>query len=587
MMKFPSQSDEARRALADMRSGVRGVAVLSFMIALFPVMMTLYLLLVFDVALPGHSIQTLIGITVIFLLLTATNGFFRLLRSRMLGHMGDIIATHFTPRLDEATARMGETSALNTSSGMQISRDIDAIQYFIKSPAAAAWLDIAALPILLLTMIFLHGWLALTLLIFAAGMLYLLMRAIQLSEQPIRDAVPLLARRHSISEAGHSYPDVVRALGMRSRAVRAWTLVNTALLRIGNTAREVDRRAILIAEGARMAALTVFLVVGGSLAIADMASPAVVFTAALLGWMAVSPIVQAVEYASHFVAARQSWTRLDTVLHSVQPSPPTLQLPVPKGTLACEGVAVLVPGGKRPAVQGLSFTLNAGDVLAILGPAGCGKSVALRGIAGAWPLAAGKVRLDGAALDQWDPELLGAHVGYMPQTIDLLDGTVAENIARFDPNAEAKTVVEAAKSALAHDIIVRLADGYNMRVGPNGRRLSLSQAQRIGLARALYGDPFLIALDEPASQLDLAGGQQFADAVAGARKRGAIVVLAGTSSHVIDVATHVLMMRDGMMVDFGPKDDVRKRLAAKRTASEINAAPPKSRSKPAKAEANI
>jgi len=193
----------------------------------------------------------------------------------------------------------------------------------------------------------------------------------------------------------------------------------------------------------------------------------------------------------------------------------------------------------------------------------------LRALAGAIPLSNGKIRLDDAALDQWGEDLLGIHIGYMPQAIQLIDGSVAENIARFDPDAEPQQVVTAAQVAGAHEMIVRLPEGYNSHVGRDGSRLALSQAQRVALSRAFYRAPMLLVLDEPTAHVDLPGEQAFVQGIETARERGAVVILAGNANCLVQVATHVLVLRDGAMVDFGSKDDVRQRMAERRKRMKV------------------
>ena len=570
-MMLPFASDEARHAAHEARPAVAGIAVTSLVIALFPVAVMLYLLLLFDVAVPGRSPGTLVGVSLLMLALVGVHGVFRLLRRRMLGHVHDIIAIQMLPRLDEVAARVSRDGDRSRNDGDQATRDMDAIRQFLKSPLATAWLDIGSLPVLLIATLFLHGWLALSLLVFAGLMLFLLWRAIVALEQPMRDVVPLLARRQAVSALARSHADIITGLGMRGHARRVWMLINASLTRVLDAAGYRHLQKTEGAGGLLLVATGSALAIGGALAIADRASEAVVFAGATLTWIALQPLALAVAGADRFVAARQGWTRIDTLLHSVRPEQPTIELPAPSRKLDCEGIVVGYPGAQRATIQGISFSLNAGDVLAVVGPAGSGKSTLLRALAGAMPLARGNIRLDDAALDQWGEDMLGAHIGYMPQAIQLIDGSVADNIARFDPDAEPQQVVAAAQAAGAHEMIVRLPAGYNSLVGPDGARLALSQAQRVSFSRALYRAPMLLVLDEPTAQVDLPGEQAFVQGIEAARERGAIVILAGNANCLVQVATHVLVLRDGAMVDFGPKDEVRERMAERRKRMRVAA----------------
>ncbi|MEZ5654601.1 MAG: ATP-binding cassette domain-containing protein [Sphingobium sp.] len=563
-MRLPFNSEEAQRTARDMRPAAAGLAVISFVIALFPVAVALYLLLLFDVAIPGRSGGTLIGISLLMLALTGVHGFMRVLRRRMLGHVHDIIATHMLPRLDEVASSVVESSAQGRSDGDQVTRDMDSISQFLRTSLAATWLDIGALPVLFLVMLLLHGWLALSLLVFAGLLCFLLWRAINMLEQPMRDIVPLLARRQAVSILGRSHGDVIKGLGMRQHARSVWMLINNAMSRALETAGQKHALATIIARGLLFAGSGAAMAIGGALAINDRASTAVVFAAGALTWLALEPLVLAISNATQFVAARQGWARIDALLHAVPPHPASIELPAPSRKIDCENIVLAYQGARKPAVQGINFSLNAGEVLAIVGPAGSGKSTIMRALAGAMPLMRGKIRLDDAALDQWGEDMLGPHIGYMPQSIQLIDGSVAENIARFDPSANPKDVVAAAQAANAHGMIVRLPDGYNSLVGTNGGRLAFSQAQRIAFARTLYRAPLFMVLDEPTAHVDLQGEQAFMQSVEAARQRGAIIILAGNANNLVQVATHILVLREGVMLDFGPKEEVRERMAERR-----------------------
>lgn len=571
-MKLPITSDEAQRAVRDMRPAAGGIAAISFVIALFPVAVSLYIMLLFDVAIPGGSISTLVGVSLLMLVLIGVHGYLRFLRRRILGHVQGIVITHMLPRLDEVSARVSEDSSLGQGDGDQAVRDLDAVSHFLKSPYATAWLDMGALPVLLVAMLFLHGWLALSLLVFAGALVFLLWRTVTMLEQPLRDIVPLLARRQAVSVLGRSHNDVIRGLGMKGHARQVWQLINASISRVIERASGAQLQMASIARALLFAGAGMTLAIGAALTVHDKASPAVTFAACALAWLALEPLVSAIIGAQQFVAARQGWTRIDALLRAVMPPVAPVRLPPPSRKIDCEGIAILHPGMRKPTVQNIQFSLQAGEVLAIVGPAGSGKSTVLRAIAGTIPLARGKIRLDDAALDQWGEDALGPHIGYMPQSIQLIEGSVADNIGRFDPDANPQHVVAAGQAAYAHEMIVKLPEGYNSLVGSNGSRLSSSQAQRIAFARALYGNPVLLALDEPTAHVDLAGEQMFAQSIEMARKRGAIVVVAGNANGLVQVASHILVMRDGTMLDFGPKEEVRARMAERRKRIKVDPA---------------
>jgi len=232
------------------------------------------------------------------------------------------------------------------------------------------------------------------------------------------------------------------------------------------------------------------------------------------------------------------------------------QLQAPTSRLSVEGIAMVPPGDQRLIVQDVTFALAAGNGLGVIGPSGSGKSSLIRALVGVWHPVRGKVRLDGAALDQWSSDMLGRHIGYLPQDVELFGGTIAQNISRFDPAATSDGIIAAAKEAGVHEMIIKMREGYNTQVGEQGTALSAGQAQRVALARALYGNPFLIVLDEPNSNLDTEGDEALTRAIRGARDRGAIVIVVAHRPIGVEAVDQILVLRDGRMQAFGPKEQV-------------------------------
>jgi ATP-binding cassette subfamily C protein len=279
--------------------------------------------------------------------------------------------------------------------------------------------------------------------------------------------------------------------------------------------------------------------------------------ASIMTSRALAPIEVAIAHWKGFVAARQGKARLKQVLDSPAfLSPTRTALPRPSRRLTADGLVVAAPGRQVPILHGVSLQLDAGQGVGIIGPSASGKSTLVRALVGAWRPLKGEVRLDGAALAQWEPRALGSHVGYLPQDIELFDGSVADNIARFMPEASDESIVAAAKAAGAHDLIVKLESGYETMIGEGGAALSGGQRQRIGLARALYGEPFLVVLDEPNSNLDHEGDEALTAAIRGVRARGGIVVVVTHRQTAIAGVDHVAMMADGRIQAFGPKEDI-------------------------------
>ena len=294
--------------------------------------------------------------------------------------------------------------------------------------------------------------------------------------------------------------------------------------------------------------------IGAYLVINQQASAGIMIASSILTSRALAPVEVAIAHWRGFVGARQSWQRLNGLLTMMPANPPRMELPRPMGSLTLEAVGIWPPGTNQLVVQDVAFQLKAGQGLGVIGPSASGKSSLARAIVGVWPTAQGKIRIDGAAIDQWSAEALGEHIGYLPQDMELFDGTIAQNIARFDAEAPADSVITAAKAAGVHELILGLPDGYETRTGEGGASLSAGQRQRIGLARALYGDPFLVVLDEPNSNLDRQGDDALTHAILGVRARGGIVVVNAHRPSALTGVDNVLVLLNGRSQALGPKE---------------------------------
>jgi ATP-binding cassette subfamily C protein len=296
--------------------------------------------------------------------------------------------------------------------------------------------------------------------------------------------------------------------------------------------------------------------IGAYLVIGNEATAGIIIAAAILTARALAPVDLTIANWKGFVAARQSWRRLADHLALLPAQEAPVSLPAPAGDICVRGVSATPPGETRLVVNDVSFTLKSGQGLGIIGPSGSGKSSLARLLVGVWEVTRGEIRLDGATLNQWGPEDLGSSIGYMPQDVELFSGSVAENIARFEPNADSKDIIAAAQAAGAHEFVLGLSDGYQTPVGKNGAALSAGQQQRVALARALYRDPFLVVLDEPNSNLDAEGEQALTAAIAKIRARGGIVIIIAHRPNAISAVDQLLVMAQGRMQSFGPKDEV-------------------------------
>ena len=569
--------DETHRALRELTNGggsaIAGLLFLTVVLALLPIILATYCILVFDVAMVARSWESLLGILLLMLVALAFMTGLTLLRSHILLQFADALDI----RLGAATASM--RSRLSTWDGnraedMHIVHAQDSVRRALSSSGAPAILDLLTFPVLLIVLFLFSGWLALALGI--AGLIggALLLSGWRRARSLIIAMLPAMTRRHLIAENHRRHGALVRALGMRQISI---IKQRRAERRAAVPAWRLDQLAAF--QNISLAMLlnllfTMLIAIGAVLAVFDRASLGVTIAAALLGSkaMAAFPIV-----ASNLPQLALGWESLNNLGKLLAVPPPhsdQLPLPAPEASLCAEQVVIAAPGTRKVLVRDVSFSLTSGTILGIIGTSGSGKSSLLRVLAGIWPVAAGKVRIDDAALDQWQDELLAHHVGYMPQTIDLFEGTIAENICRFAPQAPPDDIIEAATAAGIHDMIVRLPEGYLTQVGEEGCKLSVAERQRIALARALYGAPFLLLLDEPATHLDGRGQQALSEALTNAKQRGAICVVVGNALATVDVADSILVMRDGAVQDFGPKQDVRQRLLEGRKPAGSEQAPP-------------
>jgi ATP-binding cassette subfamily C protein len=377
-----------------------------------------------------------------------------------------------------------------------------------------------------------------------------------LTRQPSREALVLAARRNDLAVASRRNAEVLVAMGMSGRLAKRWMATNQNYLAGNQRTSDVAGGLGATAKVMRMTLQSAVLGVGAYLVIHQEATAGIIIAGSILSARALAPVDLAIANWKGFVAARQSWHRLNKLLGSLpaQSTPTLLQDPCKR--LSVEGVSVVPPGDQKIVVQDVTFALEAGSGLGIIGPSGSGKSSLLRSLVGVWQPARGKVRLDAAALDQWSSDVLGRHIGYLPQDVELFAGSIAQNIARFDPEASSDEIIAAATDAGVHGMIVKMRDGYDTQIGEQGHVLSAGQAQRIGLARALYGEPFLIVLDEPNSNLDTEGDEALTRAVRAARERGAIVIVVAHRPIGIEGVDMLLVLNDGRMQAFGPKEAV-------------------------------
>jgi ATP-binding cassette, subfamily C, bacterial PrsD len=540
------------------------VAVFSGVINVLALTGAIYMLQVYDRVLPSRSVPTLIGLSILMIALFCANGFLDLLRVRIMGRVG--------LRLDEALRDrvFGALQSLSLhgrgqGDGLQAVRDLDRLRAFFSGVGPTALFDLPWIPVYIALIFLLHpllGWFA------VAGAIFLV--AITLatevfSRQPSGAATSTGGQRLSFAGAVGRNAEAVRALGMDQVVGQRWRDLSYQHLHDHLRASDVVAGFGVLSKAIRLILQSAILGLGAYLVVKNEVSPGTIIAGSIVMSRALAPIETAIQHWRGFVDARQAHARLSDVLGASPATSARLtDLPAPCQRLDLDNVVVMAPGQAKPTLQGVSFSLIAGHALGVIGPSGSGKTTLARVLVGVWaPLGtSGSVRLDGATYGQWTAAALGRHLGYMPQDVQLFDGTVAENIARLDPNASSDAVVMAAQDAGSHDLILALPNGYQTRVGDNGALLSAGQRQRIALARALYGRPFLVVLDEPNANLDATGDLALAGAIRGIKDRGGIVIVIAHRPSALLHVDSVLALGAGKMQAFGPKDEVLRQVLA-------------------------
>jgi ATP-binding cassette subfamily C protein PrsD len=557
---------ELGEALRACRTAFIGVGVMSCMINLLYLTGSLFMLEVYDRVLPSRSVPTLVGLIILAGGLYAAQGILDLIRGRILGRVGTSLDEALNARVFDIVVRLPLTAG-GRNEGLQPLRDLDNVRGFLGGMGPGAFFDLPWLPFYLAICFAFHVLIGVTALVGAIILVTLTVMTEFLSRTPARQALGLAARRNDLAAASRRNAEVLVAMGMSGRLTRRWSEANQNYLDGNQRASDVSSGLGAAAKVMRMMLQSAVLAVGAYLVIHQEATAGIIIAGSILSARALAPVDLAIAHWKSFMAARQSWARLNRLLESMPARATPTLLQNPSNRLSVEAVSMMAPGDQRVIVQDVTFALSAGSGLGIIGPSGSGKSSLVRALVGVWQPARGKVRIDGAALDQWSSDVLGRHLGYLPQDVELFAGSVAQNISRFDPEATSDSIIMAAKEAGVHEMIIKMREGYDTQVGEQGTALSAGQAQRVALARALYGNPFLIVLDEPNSNLDTEGDEALTRAIRGARERGAIVVVVAHRPIGIEAVDQLLVLRDGRMQAFGQKETVLGQVLQQRVAA--------------------
>ncbi|MEO0591366.1 MAG: type I secretion system permease/ATPase [Pseudomonadota bacterium] len=543
------KASELRTAFAPISSALVPAVVISAFVNVLLLVGSFFMLLVYDEVLPSRSAPTLAGLLGIVAIAFGFLALLEALRSQITSHLSAITTSRLSGRVLDIAARFELTNG-PTPSGSQPIRDLDIARGFIAGPGPLAFLDLPWV-ILFLVVLFLFHWSLAALTLLGVGFLIgLMLSSERLTAKRVEAVTANTSSRLRATEDIRRNADILRAMGGLDAQRARWLALEDEGSRLQGDMSRTSGIMSAVTKSFRLFLQSLVLALGAYLVLSGEATPGIIIAGSILSSRALAPIEQVIAHWKHAVGALQALQRLDRMLESVPLQEPLSQLPLPSQSLVVRKVSAGPPGGAKATIADINFSANAGDGIAVIGRSGSGKSSLAKVISGVWSPARGDVRLDGASLDQYGEASLGRIFGYVPQTISLMPGTIAQNIARFDPRASMDAVLAASRSADLHEFILGLEGGYDHKIQPGGSSLSAGQLQRVALARALYGNPFVLVLDEPNSNLDAQGEQALGRAILEARGRGAIVIMVAHRSSVLSYMSHVLMMDAGMIEKF-------------------------------------
>lgn len=555
-------NDPFRRGRSELRSALRACMGLAASAAFFSVFVNLlmltgplYMLNLYDRVLGSRSVSTLVALSLIVLFLYAMMGLLDLVRGRIMGRVGARFQAKLERRVFSASlVQSGDPEVRRVA--VSGSRDLESLQRLLTSPTLMSLFDLPFTPLFLFVIFVFHPWLGILALV-GGGMLvvFALINRVA-SKKPLEVVNATSQQAEIISAELRGDADIVHALGMREAAFSRWQDARRKALKATVAATDTGRGWGTVIKTFRLFLQSAMLGLGAYLVLQGQMTGGAMIAGSILLGRALAPVEGLVTQWELFERAREGWDHLTLLLTMVPPEARRTELPTPAAKLVLDQVTIIPPGANQAALRMLSFSIEPGQAVGVIGNSGAGKSTLARAITGLWPPAGGSIRLDGATLHQYDPDTLGRYIGYLPQRVSLFDGTIKENIARLADEPDDAAVVKAALQAGAHEMILDLPDGYDTHVTSAGGRLSGGQVQRIGLARAMYGDPVLVVLDEPNSNLDNEGSSALNAAIRTMKSENRCVLIMAHRPAAIQECDMVLMIHNGMRRAFGPRDEV-------------------------------
>ena len=553
-MNVNSKKTELEQAIYYCRSAFYTAAFFSLFINLLMITPAIYMLQVYDRVLSSGSESTLLVITLLLVFLFVAMGLLEWMRSLILVRVSSKLETLLNSRLFTVSFKQALYSGGQNSNGQPL-EDLTALRQFMTGNGLFAFFDMPWIPIYMAILFLFHpaiGWLA------VATAIILVVFAIfneKSTSKWLQRANVLAMQNRSRLGKNLMNAEVVESMGMLGNLKARWLEQVNKVLVLQSKASSNAGFWISLSKVFRMTAQSLVLGLGAYLALQQEISPGIMIAGSILLGRALAPIDLLIGTWKGFIAARGQYKRLNELLKKVPQEEEPMQLPDPEGNILVENILVVPPGGKIPVVKGVNFAVEKGQLIGVIGPSGAGKSTLARALLGVWPIHSGKVRLDGADIAQWDREALGSFIGYLPQDVELFQGTISENIARFgavDPNK----VIAAAMKADVHEFILRMPAGYDTVISGSGGVLSGGERQRIGLARALYGDVRLVVLDEPNSNLDDQGEQALMNALITLKSEQVTVLIISHRPSVLKVVDQIILMKEGVLVDYGTTANV-------------------------------
>ena len=561
-LSAPPTHPALKAALADFRRALISVLVFSAAVNLLMLAGPLYMLQIYDRVLASRSVPTLLALSVMLVMAYGFQGALDFIRSRITGRAALAVDYHLDTSVHNAVVALGLQCRLAGDAQAPL-RDLDQIRGFLTSNGVTAIVDLPWVPVFLALCFAIHVWLGLVALAGGAILFALALLTERASREPARVMGRQAGQRSALIEADRRNAETIAAMDMTGALAARWSRSNADYLAGLSRSSDVVGSLGGLSRVTRMTLQSAMLGVGAYLVIRQEVSAGAMIAASIMMARALAPVETVIANWRGCIAACDSFYRLSDTLGRLAEREATTELPPPSMTVEARHLSLAPVGAQSLIVRDVSFRLSAGEALGIIGPSGAGKSSLLRGLVGVWKPVTGEVLFDGAALHQWSRTSLAGRIGFLGQSVELFDGTVAANIARMAVEVDSAAVLGAAKAAGAHDMILGLPDGYDTQIGDAGDRLSAGQRQRIALARALYGDPFLIVLDEPNSNLDAEGDAALQAAIAGAKARGAIIVIIAPRPSALAACDKVLVLANGAQQACGPRDEVARAFTAR------------------------